>query len=137
MSKLMSKQDRKYAELATEWMLIEVFGCKHTRRALRTKFAKVDFWASDVMGMNIQGEKFFVQATAGQDSAVSQRRTKLSKYSWHFTDRVMVAVLRKKKVGRSNEYYFILHQFDPIGLGWENSIKQIPVKREWFKAYKI
>ena len=133
---LMSKQDRRWAELAAEWMVADVFNCIHTRRALKTKFAKVDFWASDVMGMNKFGEKYFIQVTAGQDSAVSQRRKKLEKYSWHELDTVMVAALRKEKVGRSYKYHFILHEYNATTKVWENNKSQITVPREWFKKYQ-
>jgi len=132
---LMSKADRRFAELAAEWMLAEYYGCVHTRRALRTKFAKVDFFASDVMGMKPDGLKYFVQATAGGDSAVSQRRKKLEKYSWDESDTVLVAVLRKEKVGRSYEYFFIIHQLLNAD-SWAPSVYKVFIPKEWFKMYR-
>lgn len=90
MSRTRSKSKRPEAERASEWVLRHEFHCLHTRRALRTKFAKVDFFGCDTIGVLANGEKLWVQVTAGAAQAVSQRRKKLEAYPWHASDRVMV-----------------------------------------------
>ena len=129
----MSKQDRRFAEVAAQWLAVKVYGCTYIRKAIRSQFQSVDFFGSDIMGMREDGTKVFIQATAGQDSAISTRRKKLEKYTWHDTDTISLAALRKEKEGRSYRYYYKI-QFYVKGV-WTVA-ENIEVPREWFKKYE-
>jgi len=134
MGELMSKQDRRYAEVAAQWLAVKEFECTYIRKAIRTKFQSVDFFGSDVMGINEYGHKVFIQATAGQDAAVTQRRRKLEKYPWHESDTVLVAILRKVKIGRSYHYHFRISEYDDkTWMYWSTNVE---VPRHWFKKYQ-
>ena len=142
MPKKIAKSRRPQAERAAEWVLREVFGCVATRRALRTTYAKVDFFACDVIGVQPDGRRIWVQVTAGQLSAVTARRKKIEKYPWHDSDKVYVWQLVERPDPASparKEWFFrpweySIHPCPPRH--WWKIDKAIPVKREWFKAYK-
>jgi hypothetical protein len=104
----MSKKDRHLAEKYAEQVAINL-GYTITRRAIRTKFQKVDFFGCDIMAMNQKGELLFIQATVGQYSAISLRRTKLKQIPWHESHTALLLVLRKFKEGRKYKYYFLTY----------------------------
>lgn len=151
---MIAKSKRPQAERAGEWCLAECFACIRTRRALRTKFAKVDFWGSDVMGMRKGGTKVFAQVTCGGNTALSVRRKKLEKYPWHPTDTVIVLQMVERqdvadqrktawffRVHRLEQYF---HQYKPVELNqitapereWSSTQDVIPISPHWFKAMK-
>lgn len=114
--------------------------CVITRRARRTKFAAVDFFASDVMGKRADGSMVFVQATAGQDSAVTARRRKLEAIPWAPHDRVFVLQLRGSQDPANRRrlvYHFRVMEYTRKQgwiRGWHTWRKAHEVQREWFKA---
>jgi len=140
-SKLIAKSKRPQAERATEHAMVELFHCVATRRALRTKFAKVDMFACDVMGVRADGTRVFVQTTSGQTAAVLTRRRKLEAYPWHHSDYVAVWQLTERASvsnPRRKDWFFRVWEYTP---GWQDGKREwavqddpIPVKREWFKA---
>ena len=69
-------------ERACEWYCHEILNCVVSSRAVRTQWQKQDMFASDVIGKKDDGTMVFIQATAGQYSAVSTRRKKLEKIPW-------------------------------------------------------
>jgi hypothetical protein len=145
MSRLIAKSKRPEAERAAEHACIEAMGCLHTRRALRTKFAKVDFFGCDVIGVKPNGERVWVQVTAGQTAAVLTRRKKLQAYPWHTSDIVQVWQLVERDDitnPRRKEWFFRVWDYgfdgpmDYCERVWEDGAP-IPIKREWFKARKV
>lgn len=137
-----AKSKRPEAERAAEWYLREVCECVATRRAFRTAYAKVDFFASDVIGKREDGSHVYCQATAGGDEALRQRRRKLEKYPWHDTDDVILLQLTEtpNPVHRGRKlWWFRLHEY----VAGENGVREwrlcesaVAVPAEWFKAYR-
>ena len=129
-----AKSRRPQAERAAEWVAVEVFGCVATRRALRTKFAKVDFFGCDVMGFGASGSKYWIQVTAGQMGAVQVRRKKLEKYPWAYSDIVRVLQLvERAKVNNPRQKEWFFRDWWWEGAKWKE-LDPIPIKPEWFKA---
>ena len=79
MPKMNAKNKRGDCERAAVHFAYEILGCVITRRAVQTKWQKVDFFAADVVGKRPDGTHVYIQATAGQYSAVTARRRKLEK----------------------------------------------------------
>jgi hypothetical protein len=137
---------RPEAERAGEHYAREVMGCVLTRRALRTKYAKVDFFASDVVGKRPNGTHVYLQVTAGQDSAVTARRRKLEAIPWHPTDTVQLLQLVQTPDpanGRRTLWFFRVHEYGSKWLKtniktitWRTYSQAVPVPRVWFKAFK-
>ena len=143
MTKAIAKSKRAPAERAAEWVLRKVYGCVATRRALRTHYAKVDMFGCDVVGVDEDGWRTWVQVTAGQTSAVTARRRKLEAYPWHVTDGVYVWQLQSRQSGRKKEWYFNVWEYEwcsylgPKGQRhWIRHGLVTRIKPEWFKAYK-
>lgn len=110
-----------------------------TRRALRTKFNKVDFFGSDIIAMNSK-EKVFCQVTMMKKGA-SVKRKKLEEYAdyWLRTDRVFVFELRTipNPVNRAvHDHFFRVHEFNKQKGDWTIWDEAIPVPRSWFKVNK-
>jgi len=135
-----ARSRRPQAERAAEHWLVEVMGCDphQMRRAIRTKYQAVDFFASDVMAKDRAGKTFYVQVTAGQNEAVRVRRRKLEKFSWNTHD--FVYVLQLVEVPnpvniRRKDYFFRVHYYDHFHepCGWIVEGAACPVPREWFK----
>jgi hypothetical protein len=132
------------AERAGEWYLREVLACILTRRAFRTQFHSVDFFASDVMGKMADGTMVFAQVTAGQSEALRTRRRKLEKVPWQLSDRVMVLQLTSTPDPANNRktlWFFRVHDLlrvmsEPYRTTWEVDETACLVPAEWFKAYK-
>ena len=137
MKKIIAKSKRPEAERAAEWVCMELLGCTHTRRALRTKFAKVDFFGCDVIGVRADGRRVWVQVTAGQVAAVLTRRKKLEAYPWHPTDQVFVwQLVERQDIANpsSKEWFFRVWEYQ-YGT-WTDNRKPIKIDKKWFKAYK-
>lgn len=133
----MAKADQSNAERAAEWWAREQ-GCVLTRRALRTKFAKVDFFASDIMGKRADGSMVFIQVTAAVGSGnVTARRRKLEAVPWAQTDSVFLLHFRREPDPanrRKLKYYFRVHEYGNAGwLVWDEAVD---VPQEWFKPVK-
>ena len=135
-----AKSKRPEAERASEHYLYHVCGCDpaQIRRAIRTKWQSVDFWACDVMGRTLKGMCYFAQVTAGQDEAVRVRRRKLEKISWNMYDNVMLLQLVEQQDPANNRrklFFFRVHHLDwlkPESL-WTVDEVAFPVPKEWFK----
>lgn len=135
---MIAKSLRQKAERAAEWALREIFRCVETRRCLRTKFAKVDFFGTDVVGIDPSGMKYWIQVTTGGDEAIRQRRRKLEAVPWRKTSDV-VEVWRMKESGtqgRRKAWVFVRHSFCVPTRLWKSGNNQIPITTEWFKAYR-
>lgn len=156
MPKLNAKSKRGDAERAAEHYCHDQMKCVITRRAVRTKWQKQDFFGCDVIGKRADGVHVYVQVTAGQHSAVTARRRKLEDIPWHKTDIVHLLQLVQTEDpanARRKLWFFRLHMYVPDScfcedryplqdflLGkkrvWKTEENAIPVPREWFKAYK-
>ena len=131
---------RSEAERAAEWFAREILGCVDTRRAVRTKWQKVDFFGADVVGKRPDGSHVYIQVTTGQAPAVSVRKRKLEKYHWHKSDRVLLLQLKYKQEGRKKKWYFDMYELEGgrKKADWQkheaSAVLEIP--RQWFTAYK-
>lgn len=140
-----AKSKRGDAERATVWYAREILGCVVTRRAVRTQFQSVDFFGSDIVGKMPDGSHVYIQATAGQDSAVTTRRRKLEAIPWHETDIVQLVQLRQTEDpanARRKKWFFRVHEYQYIFIDdrhdreWVTHDQAVDVPREWFKAWK-
>lgn len=144
-----TKQDRRLAEVAAEHFL-RSRGCTVTVRAVRTQWQRQDLLAGDCLGKDVRGGLHVVQATAGQDSAVTARRRKLEAIPWADSDFVAVVQLRKMKdpanarrllrFFRVCEFSIVPHKFVARPWGdqpireWKVWDEAVPVPPEWLKA---
>lgn len=108
-----------------------------TRRALRTKFAKVDFFGADVLGKS-GWSTIFCQVTKGKNPGSKRRKLEKPEGIWLETDRRLVFELRTlpNPVNRSvHDYYFRVHELlkNDKWIIWPEPIK---VPRDWFKVKK-
>lgn len=136
--KPLGKGKRAEAERAAEWYLRERCGCIHTRRAVRTQWQKVDFWAADVVGKRADGSHVYAQATTGGDEALRTRRRKLEQYAWHVSDMVMVLQLTatpNPANRRRKEWWFRVHVYNHGSRVWQDVVAH-RVYAGWFKAWK-
>jgi hypothetical protein len=130
---------------------VEHHSCTTVRKAIRTQFQSVDFFAADVVGKKDDGSHVYIQATAGQASAVSTRRKKLEKVPWHFSDTVELVQLvqtQNPANARQTLWFFRVHEYRLVSTPtptcedfivtreWRTLPDAIPVPKEWFKAYK-
>ncbi len=138
---MIAKSKRPEAERAAEWALHDM-GCVYTRRAVRARYAEVDFFGCDLIGVREDGVRIWVQVTAGQTPAVLVRRKKLEGYPWHPSDRVYVwQLVERQDIAnpRKKEWYFRVWRYAHVcgqQREWQEDIEPINVRREWFKAYK-
>ena len=140
-----AKSRRPDAERAAEHWLHHVCGCRpeHIRRAVRTQFQSVDFFASDVMGKTPEGINHFAQVTAGQNEAVRTRRRKLEKIPWNEHEHVYVLQLVEMpdpaRLSRKN-FFFRVHRYghwsEDKGREWAIDYEAHPVPKEWFKKLR-
>jgi len=143
MPKKNAKSKRPDAERAAVHYVMDFLGCIESCRAVRTQWQRQDLFGADVMGKFSDGSKVFVQATAGQNSAVTARRRKLETV-WHITDLVQIAQLVQTEdpaSGRRKLWFFRIHDYtvvtvDPCERAWITIDKAVPVPREWFKSWK-
>ena len=143
MAKKNAKSMRRVCEVAAEWYAHEILKCIVTCRAVRTKWQSQDMFASDVIGKKESGKMVFLQATAGQNSAVSIRRKKLTEIPWANTDVVQVLQLVSTEDpanSRRKLFFFRVHKYRIVThrsvRKWITSTEAIPIPREWFKSYK-
>lgn len=138
------KTKRSDAERAGVWFLMEACNCVIARKAIRTQWQSVDFFASDVVGKKSNGEHVYAQVTAGQIESVRQRRRKLEAIPWHTSDSVFLLQLRHvvdpKHKGR-RLWSFRVHAYALIGSTtkrvWRVLNEAYPVPTAWFRAYKF
>lgn len=141
-----AKSRRPDAERAAEHWMHHVCGCRpeHIRRAVRTQFQSVDFFASDVMGKTLDGTNHFAQVTAGQNEAVRVRRRKLEKIPWNTHERVYVLQLVEMpdpaRLSRKN-FFFRVHRYEHLlpestSREWSIDYQAYPVPKEWFKKLR-
>ncbi len=141
---VMSKQDRIHAEHAAEWFARKCLDCVHTRRAIRTRFQKVDLFGADVAGIRQDGTKVWIQSTATKDGSagtnsgnVWARKKKLEAIAWGPTDTVLMVEMCRDKVSRGFRYFFRVQQYDAERLVWVlPEVHTFSIPREWFKAWK-
>ncbi len=104
------------AEVAAENYWIDQ-GCL-TRRALRTKWARVDFFGADVIGKDATSTVWCQVTTAQRTESVRRRRRRLEEIPWLASDRVFLFELemRPNPVRRSRiDYFFRVHEYvDPL-----------------------
>ncbi len=141
------KSKRADAEKAAVHYAYEIENCIMHHKAVRTQWQSVDFFGADVMGKRKDGSCVYLQATAGQYSAVSARRKKLEKVPWLSTDTVRVLQLINTidpANARKKLWFFRVHELcctspydgahDPRV--WEINEKAVSIPKEWFKARK-
>jgi len=136
---------RMDAERASEWYAREVHGCVLTRRAIKTKYNKVDFFGSDVVGKTIDGSHVYIQVTAGNDTQVTKRKRKLEKVPWHDTDTVELLQLvqtinpnhkaRKFWWFRVSVYRNVMPGFNTRE--WARRDDDCLIPKLWFTAWKL
>jgi len=134
-----AKSKRAEAERASEHYAYEYMDCVITRRACRTKWQSVDMFCADVVGKTATGSHVYIQATAGQNEAVRQRRRKLESIPWHKSDRVLLLQLVNSQDPdnkRRKLYHFRVHRYDISNKSWSVDSIECPVPREWFRAFK-
>ena len=136
MPKSNARSKRGDAERAAEWYAREVYNCIVTRRAIRTQWQAVDFFGCDVVGKKPDGTHIYIQATAGQDSAVTARRRKLEKIPWHETDTIEILQLVQTENpanARRKLWFFRVHNYDGE---WHTKDEAISIPKVWFKKWK-
>ena len=154
-----SKAKRGDCERAATHYAVVNHSCVITRRAIRTQFQSVDFFASDVVGKKADGSHVYIQATAGQASSVSTRRKKLEKIPWHPSDIVeLVQLVQTENPANARQtlWFFRVHVYQRIAgpemdstvpypwkeyifltkRQWKTLETAVPVPKEWFKAWK-
>ena len=133
----MSKLEAANAERAAEHYAIQAQDCVRTLRAMRTRFARQDLFASDVLGKRADGTLVAIQVTTGKASAVSDRKRRLEAVPWHENDVVLLLQMQKEKLdGRSIRHFFRVLQY------WEGfdgerkwfQLDDVEVPRTWFRA---
>lgn len=141
--KKLPKQKRGECERAAEHYARYNLDCILTRRPVRTKFQSVDFFGADIVGKRIDGTHVYVQATAGQSSAVTARKKKLEVVPWHESDTVQLIQLVQTPNpanARKTDYYFRIFVYEANKEAsqrtWKKEDEAVSVPREWFKAYR-
>jgi len=135
-----NKDLRRQAEVAAEWYLREILHCVHVRRAVRSKWHKVDFFGADLVGKVDSGAHVYAQVTTGGSSCVSVRRKELAGFPWHESDIVLLLNLvatESPAKGRRKEYWFRFEEFELTGAGrkWQDWESVVPVPPEWFHRW--
>jgi hypothetical protein len=106
-------------------------GCVNTRRAIKTKFQKVDFFGADVVGKKTDGSTYYIQATTGKASALSQRRKKLRAVDWNNRERVFLLQLDVEKVKNKNKY--LINVWELIGEDFYLISEDQEIDKEYLK----
>ena len=115
--------------LAENWLRDQGF---QTRRAVRVKWQKVDFFGADVMAIAPDGTKRFVQVTTSKRAEhVRQRRRRLEQFPWHSTDHVYIFQLVERRSPpdrRQVDRFFRVHEYSPAGRKWRvwSEVIQVP-----------
>ncbi len=140
--RLVPKAYRRLAEVAADHYAYEVLGCIRTVRAVTTKWQRQDLFASDVLGRKPDGTLCAIQVTTGVSQAVTARKRKLEKETWHKTDTVLLLQMyweQNPKNKRSKLWFFKVWNYI-----YKNSYEQRvwleishwAVPQSWFKLYK-
>lgn len=133
-----AKSKRPQAERAAEWVLRKHWGCVVTRRAVQTKWQKVDFFGADVVGKRKNGTYVYAQVTVGKVEAVRVRRRKIEQIPWSKSDSVFLLQLVERADpvnARRKQWFFRIHFLRHKGV-WMAVESVIPVENKWFKAWK-
>ena len=129
---MIPKSMRPKSERAAENIAREIYGCVMTRRAIQTKWQKVDFWGSDVVGKTEDGSHVYIQVTTGGDESIRRRKRKLEEVIWHQSDTVYLLVLREKESkGRRKKWRFLVYAL--CDGSWVQQ-EDIPLAHDHFKA---
>ena len=133
----MKKTDAANAERAAEHYAIQSLDCVRTLRAVRTRFARQDLFASDVLGKRADGTLVAIQVTTGKASAVSDRKRRLEAVPWHQSDIVLLLQMHKEKLnGRSIRHFFRVLEYCVGSDGRRKwfPLYEVEVPRTWFRA---
>ena len=107
-----------------------------------TMYQSQDLFGCDTVGKRIYGSHVYIQATAGQDQAVTARKRKLEKYPWHKSDIVLIVQLKSQQDPENKRrklWSFKVWELEGVGNEialWEKWEEQVYFKSGWFKAYK-
>jgi hypothetical protein len=133
--------DASNAERAAEHFAREVLGCVQTRRAVRTRFQKVDFFGCDLMGRREDGSSVWIQVTASREGSAGKnsgnvwsRKRKIETVPWREDDTVLMLEMVREKNGRSWDYHFRGQQLREHAMWFQK--EPIPVPKRWFKAWR-
>ena len=135
-----AKSRRKDAEKAAVWLAYKKFGAVEHVKSIQTQWQRVDIFGADVASKDIWGKVTYIQVTAGQDSAVNQRKKKLEKHHWHSTEQVILVQLKQRQEvvnARRKEWFFKMWEYK-LNNGhreWFLHSEPINIPKEWFKAY--
>lgn len=129
------------AEVAADNLYQVMFRAK-TRRAIRTKWQKIDFFGADVIAKvpgNEQvsaGTTYYAQVTMSKDIAgISKRKRKLEQQYWSPYDRPRVLrLIQKKGDNNRNEYFFRVYAFSPTQRTWHLQKEPWCIPKEMFKV---
>jgi len=128
---------RRQAEVAAEHFCRALLACTHTRRAIKARFFKVDFFGADVMGKDGRGLTHYVQVTTGYGGRLSSRRHKLAAIPWAASDRVYLLQLRRAEPApksRKAQWEFVVQQWFQIQRLWQRWTQAIAVPEPWFRT---
>ena len=133
-----TKSDRGPVERAAEHFAVSL-GAVSTVRAVRTQWQRQDLFGCDVLGLRENGDLIGIQATSGENSAVTARRRKLEAHPWAASALVLVVQLRKlpdPANARRLQHFFRVHEYALVGgrRAWGVWNEAPAVPREWFKA---
>ena len=105
-----------------------------TRRAIVTKWQKVDLFGADVIAKN-KNQTVYIQVTKSKPEGISSRRMKLENQKWCPTDGVLIFQFIEEREGRRKTYFFRIQEMykNRLWFIWDFFI---PVPREWFKVKK-
>jgi hypothetical protein len=120
------------AEVAAENYL-KTF-CEQTRRTVRSKWHKIDFFGADVIGKT-DVLTYYVQVTTAKDPA--SRRRKLEVGPWSAFDRVkLFQVVERNAVANAHriERFFRVHNYDFLAHKWYIDDKPIPITKDMLKV---
>ena len=135
-----SRNRQREAECAAEHYLRVHCGCVNTVRAMRTRFARRDLFASDVLGKDSRGRLYAAQVTCGDHSNVAHRRRKMERVPWSINDAVLLLEFREERIGNRKHFAFRVHQYITwSGVpehNWTVTSDLVSVPTEWFKAYR-
>lgn len=131
-----SRTRQREAECAAEHCIRERWNVVRSVRAMKTRYARQDLFAADVLGKTDMGQLVAVQVTTGGSSAVAARRRKLEAVPWSRQDVVLLFEYRETREGRKKRYWFRVHEYCPMFDRWAVQDNLIEIPREWFKAWK-
>ena len=139
MSKTIAKKHRATAERAAEHYLVHNLDCVAVRRAIRTQWQSVDFFASDVVGKRKDGSHIYAQVTAGKNETVRRRRRKLDAFPWHTSDTVLLLQFVETPDpanARRKLFFFRVHSRNDDGEWSVDDVAQ-PIAKDWLMAMKV